>query len=333
MFYSQIILAKKGPLGKVWLAAHWGDKKLARPQIFNTDIEASVESIVHPQVPLALRVSGHLLLGVVRIYSRKVKYLMQDCQEAMVKIKMAFRPNQNAEKDGKAVIDYHKSESGRPSSTLDGNVANYADLVTIEPVFLLDANETFEIPFDLNNAGEQWETVEQDDHMVLAAVLGRRAMNISNTANTASAQSPDEAAAAAADLTLDSGAVDNSFFMTNQRPDEQWTAFDPEEEDGTERSVVSEVEIARAAPVGEDSLLSEDPTVRSAQNCCWSFTSNQCSHICYLGTVVIVSSISRLERRWHQLRMTRKIVPSPMTGTWISPGPWTTTMMRGLLLH
>lgn len=29
---------------------------------------------------MALRVSGHLLLGVVRIYSRKVKYLMEDCQ-------------------------------------------------------------------------------------------------------------------------------------------------------------------------------------------------------------------------------------------------------------
>jgi cohesin complex subunit SCC1 len=23
VFYSQIILAKKGPLGKIWLAAHW----------------------------------------------------------------------------------------------------------------------------------------------------------------------------------------------------------------------------------------------------------------------------------------------------------------------
>ena len=29
MFYSQIILAKKGPLGKIWLAAHW-DKKLTK---------------------------------------------------------------------------------------------------------------------------------------------------------------------------------------------------------------------------------------------------------------------------------------------------------------
>lgn len=91
MFYSQIILAKKGPLGKIWLAAHW-DKKLNKHQIFTADIQSSVDSIVNPQVPLALRVSGHLLLGVVRIYSRKVKYLYSDCSEALVKIKLAFRP-------------------------------------------------------------------------------------------------------------------------------------------------------------------------------------------------------------------------------------------------
>ena len=41
MFYSQIILAKKGPLGKIWLAAHW-DKKLTKAQVFQTDIETSV---------------------------------------------------------------------------------------------------------------------------------------------------------------------------------------------------------------------------------------------------------------------------------------------------
>ena len=40
---------------------------------------------------MALRLSGQLLLGVARIYSRKAKYLMDDCSEALVKIKMAFR--------------------------------------------------------------------------------------------------------------------------------------------------------------------------------------------------------------------------------------------------
>ena len=91
MFYSQVILARKGPLGKIWLAAHW-DKKLTKNQVFSTDISDSVDRIVNPTTPLALRVSGHLMLGIVRIYSRKVKYLMSDCAEAMWKIKMAFRP-------------------------------------------------------------------------------------------------------------------------------------------------------------------------------------------------------------------------------------------------
>ena len=48
-------------------------------------------TVVLLQVKMALRTSGHLLLGVVRIYSRKQKYLIQDLGEACAKIKMAFR--------------------------------------------------------------------------------------------------------------------------------------------------------------------------------------------------------------------------------------------------
>ena len=49
------------------------------------------DSILFPEVPIALRLSSHLLLGVVRIYSRKVNYLFDDCSEALLKIKQAFR--------------------------------------------------------------------------------------------------------------------------------------------------------------------------------------------------------------------------------------------------
>lgn len=44
---------------------------------------------------MALRLSGQLLLGVVRIYQRKTRYLLDDCNEAMMKIKMAFRSSGN----------------------------------------------------------------------------------------------------------------------------------------------------------------------------------------------------------------------------------------------
>ncbi|KAK4367037.1 hypothetical protein RND71_014917 [Anisodus tanguticus] len=90
MFYSQFILAKKGPLGTIWIAAHL-ERKLRKNQVADTDIGVSVDSILSPDVPIALRLSSHLLLGVVRIYSRKVGYLFDDCSEALLKVKQAFR--------------------------------------------------------------------------------------------------------------------------------------------------------------------------------------------------------------------------------------------------
>ncbi|CAG9540454.1 unnamed protein product [Cercopithifilaria johnstoni] len=93
MFYAQFVLSKKGPLAKIWLAAHW-EKKLSKAQIYETNVQDAVDEILKPKVKMALRTTGHLLLGIVRIYSRKAKYLLADCNEAFLKIKMAFRPGQ-----------------------------------------------------------------------------------------------------------------------------------------------------------------------------------------------------------------------------------------------
>jgi hypothetical protein len=49
------------------------------------------EKINFIQVKLSLRTTGHLLLGIVRIYSRKAKYVLADCNEAFLKLKMAFK--------------------------------------------------------------------------------------------------------------------------------------------------------------------------------------------------------------------------------------------------
>jgi len=57
---------------------------------FGVWIVGLADSILFPEAPIALRLSGHLLLGVVRIYSRKVNYLFHDCSEALTKIKQAF---------------------------------------------------------------------------------------------------------------------------------------------------------------------------------------------------------------------------------------------------
>ena len=264
MFYSQIILAKKGPLGKVWLAAHWGDKKLGRPQIFSTDIASSVDSIVNPAVPLALRVSGHLLLGVVRIYSRKVRYLMHDCHEAMVKIKMAFKPEKGG--DGLVLVDMDPN-SKKGDNNVVSNFGEYytQEQLLVEPVLLMDPNEEqgglmgvnggFAIPFSLdpngvNSEGDNWIMAEEDE--VVENGRGRKKKKSTIDEN----------------LTMDSEGL--NVPQEEEEEEEGWGAFDPdadlrpddEEEDmhvfqpdeeieanneGGRESVASRVELVRGA--------------------------------------------------------------------------------------
>ncbi|PVG01205.1 hypothetical protein CPB86DRAFT_781785 [Serendipita vermifera] len=106
MFYADAILSKKGPLARVWLAAHY-ERKLSKAQTLQTDIGQSAKAI--ESRPLALRISGQLLLGVCRIYSRKAKYLLDDCNEALVKIKLAFRPG---------VVDMTDEQLTVPANTI-----------------------------------------------------------------------------------------------------------------------------------------------------------------------------------------------------------------------
>ncbi|KAF2770398.1 hypothetical protein EJ03DRAFT_270409 [Teratosphaeria nubilosa] len=91
MFYAEDLLTKNGPLARVWLASNL-ERKLSKQNVLSEKIETKVKDIIGTgQAPIALRLSGQLLLGVVRIYSRKARYLLDDCNEALVKIKLAFR--------------------------------------------------------------------------------------------------------------------------------------------------------------------------------------------------------------------------------------------------
>jgi N terminus of Rad21 / Rec8 like protein/Conserved region of Rad21 / Rec8 like protein len=89
MFYSEHILTKKGPLAKIWLAAHMHNK-LTKAMVFSTNISSAVSRIITPDVPMALRLTSNLLLGVVRIFSRKTKYLAADASDAVARLKLAY---------------------------------------------------------------------------------------------------------------------------------------------------------------------------------------------------------------------------------------------------
>ncbi|KAI0503767.1 hypothetical protein KFK09_014710 [Dendrobium nobile] len=89
MFYSHTFLARKSPLGTIWIAAHL-EHKIKRPQIEKINIPSYAIKIMMPDVPIALRLSGHLLIGIVRIYSWKVNHLYSDCNRLVTDIRKAF---------------------------------------------------------------------------------------------------------------------------------------------------------------------------------------------------------------------------------------------------
>ena len=95
MFYSERLLHKTGPLARVWLASNV-ERKLTKQQILQSDISNSVHVIVDQgNEPLALRLSAQLMLGVVKIYGRKARYLLDDCNETLLKIRMTFKSTNN----------------------------------------------------------------------------------------------------------------------------------------------------------------------------------------------------------------------------------------------
>jgi cohesin complex subunit SCC1 len=253
MFYSQIILAKKGPLGKIWLAAHWGDKKLNRPQIFATDIASSVESITNPVVPLALRVSGHLLLGIVRIYSRKVKYLMHDCTEALVKIKMAYANNTNnsmIDLDGTTTARDRTSGSSAKDAAVIANFGEYMTQGGAEDLFSGMnplADTSFAIPFslvdtDATENGNYWIDMEEenahnrDDSTIFNAstVMGSRGgANLRNRHDASGIGSllEDTSMADISMSIMSKGgehSISTSLIRGQLHEDEGWAVFDPD---------------------------------------------------------------------------------------------------------
>ncbi|CAI0555043.1 unnamed protein product [Linum tenue] len=128
MFYSQTFLARKGPLGTVWCAAHL-QHRLKKSHYTSTDIKAVVDHIMCPEVPIALRMSGHLLLGVARIYSKKVDYLFQDCNLMKLSLRNAFT----------ITVDINLPENAKTAKP---------DAVTLPQTFDLDA---LEIDDDIHN--------------------------------------------------------------------------------------------------------------------------------------------------------------------------------------
>ncbi len=90
MFYSETLLSKTGPLAKAWVLANSG--KISKTGILTSSVPEAVEVTMQQAAPMALRLSSMVLFGVVQIYNRKARYLLEDCSEAFMKLKMVRHP-------------------------------------------------------------------------------------------------------------------------------------------------------------------------------------------------------------------------------------------------
>ncbi|XP_067095162.1 double-strand-break repair protein rad21-like protein 1 [Osmerus mordax] len=164
-FYTQLFTSKRGSMAKIWLAAHW-ERKITKAHVFECNLESTIKDIICPQINIGLRTSGHLLLGVVRIYSRKAKYLLADCSDAVVQIKVSFRP-------GQTDLPVEGLEATLKAITLMENFPDFEsqlpDLNTIDDVdhFSLNQSRTEEITLkeDYGNAFHTFKDIaEGQDH-------------------------------------------------------------------------------------------------------------------------------------------------------------------------
>ncbi|GLT78914.1 hypothetical protein SLA2020_504320 [Shorea laevis] len=117
MFYSHQLLARKAPLGQIWMAATM-HAKINRRKLNKLNIIKICEEILNPSVPMALRLSGILMGGVVIVYERKVKLLYDDVSRLLVEMNEAWK--MKAVQDP-TVLPKGKTQARREAVTLPEN--------------------------------------------------------------------------------------------------------------------------------------------------------------------------------------------------------------------
>lgn len=244
MFFNQDLLTRRGPLARVWLAAHVSTK-LSKSNLIATDIPQSVQSILGDSlVSMALRLSGQLLLGVTRIYSRQAKYLLDDCNDAVARVKRTFRPGAHVDLDQPAAeagksreaVTMRQAEGGALEDILNTNLGGYWCVSSICPHLLTAATHADVCPCrDMNF--DAFSQQPQQNAVASTSAAGVRQSHI---------------AASSADITLrdDFGAFDLNANDLGFG-DDAFAGFGVEgwgDEDALDLGLVDEATGALAAP-------------------------------------------------------------------------------------
>jgi len=174
----------------------------------------------------------------------------------MVKIKLAFRPEEQAEDaqeyTNEGVVTLNVQNFGDVSlmdQQLDLNASGPIGGLLVQPVPIHEDGDVFHLPFDLegngNHLNEDWIEAEDDDQFpsggdggggggygnnanATSSAKARKAMML-RSQNTQDSSMADNSALAAVNMTLDSEMMHDATQLDEE--EEQWHAFNPEEEE------------------------------------------------------------------------------------------------------
>ncbi|KAG2617277.1 hypothetical protein PVAP13_3NG179644 [Panicum virgatum] len=156
MFYSHQLLARKAPLGQIWMAATL-HSKINRKRLDKLDIIKICEEILNPSVPMALRLSGILMGGVVIVYERKVKLLYDDVSRFLIEINGAWRIKQATDP---TVLPKGNVQAKYEAVTLPEKLMN---MEVEQPMIFSEADATRFRGMRLDDLDEQYVNVNLDD--------------------------------------------------------------------------------------------------------------------------------------------------------------------------
>lgn len=87
MFFHAKILTRKGPLAFLWHVVH-GNRKITKQELKSLNLTDYILSVTDPVVPLALRLSGDLMAGAVRVFCARVTLVRKESGEALVALRI-----------------------------------------------------------------------------------------------------------------------------------------------------------------------------------------------------------------------------------------------------
>ncbi|PAN17936.1 hypothetical protein PAHAL_3G166200 [Panicum hallii] len=156
MFYSHQLLARKAPLGQIWMAATL-HSKINRKRLDKLDIIKICEEILNPSVPMALRLSGILMGGVVIVYERKVKLLYDDVSRLLIEINEAWRIKPATDP---TVLPKGKAQAKYEAVTLPEKIMN---MEVEQPMIFSEADATRFRGMRLDDLDVHYVNVNLDD--------------------------------------------------------------------------------------------------------------------------------------------------------------------------